>query len=114
MKFLFLISSDPRTSGGPAEAVRIAAGLAAGREIDLTLCLCGPAALALSERCEEFVDGDFFTQFWPVWAETQREVWVHTTPAYLEHVRESPVPCRIVTTDELAHAASACASVSRF
>ena len=38
-KLLLLVTSDPRTSARPAEAVRIAAGIGAWKKADVTLYL---------------------------------------------------------------------------
>ena len=54
---LFLITSDPRVNHRVAEAVRIAAGVAVWKTARVTLCLRGPAAMALDENAEELVDG---------------------------------------------------------
>lgn len=62
---LFVIREDPRTSPRPAEAVRIAAGLAVGSRLQVAVYLRGPAAWMLSERAEEWVDGDHFREYLP-------------------------------------------------
>lgn len=69
-RVLILITSDPRTSARPAEAVRIAAGLSAGREPGTALYLANAAVLALSESCDELVDGDCFERYLPMVSES--------------------------------------------
>lgn len=53
-----LASGDPRISGRPAEAVRVAAGLSVHERLAVTLCLCGEAARVLSSDLEECHDGE--------------------------------------------------------
>lgn len=44
-----LVTSDPATSGAPAEAIRIAAALCGWGQLQVTLCLHGPAANILHD-----------------------------------------------------------------
>ena len=47
---LFVIDADPRTSGRPAEAIRIAAGVAVWRKVNVSVYLRKAAALILVRR----------------------------------------------------------------
>jgi sulfur relay (sulfurtransferase) DsrF/TusC family protein len=57
-KILFIITSDPRTSARPAEAIRIAAGVSAWGKAAVSICLVGPAVLMLSEGDQPLKDED--------------------------------------------------------
>jgi len=66
MKALFVIVSDPRTSHRPAEAVRIAAGVAAWKKVDVSLYLHGDAARILDESAGDFVDEEHIERYLPM------------------------------------------------
>ena len=66
----FIITSDPRTSPRPAEAVRIAAGVAAWRKVAVTVYLRGAAVLALREFPDDLADGDNFSRYLPLVGES--------------------------------------------
>ena len=55
---LFIISSDPRTSHRPAEALRIAAGSGAWGQAIVNVCLSGPATRMLDENVSDLRDED--------------------------------------------------------
>ncbi len=67
---LFLVDSDPRTSHRPAEAARLAAGIAAWGQATVSICFCGPATAALSEWPEDMIDGNHFERHLPSIAES--------------------------------------------
>jgi hypothetical protein len=71
---LFIVTTDPRVSPRPAEAVRIAAGVGVWEKVDVTLYLRGAATRALGEFADELVDGENFTRYLPLLAETGRAV----------------------------------------
>ena len=52
---LMMVTSDPRVSARPAEAVRIAAGVGTWRKAGMMLYLHGPAALALLDTYAETI-----------------------------------------------------------
>ena len=60
---LFVIDTDPRSSGRPAEAVRIAAGVGVWKRIDVAVYLRDAAILILGENTDELVDQDNFTRY---------------------------------------------------
>ncbi|HKQ38652.1 MAG TPA: hypothetical protein VJ063_11280 [Verrucomicrobiae bacterium] len=66
MKALFVIASDPRTSPRPAEAVRIAAGVATWKKVDVSLYLHGEAARILDDAAGEFVDEEHIERYLPM------------------------------------------------
>ncbi len=63
---LLIISGDPRSSHRPAEALRVAAGLLAWRQIDLQVCLCGPAGRLLDDAPGTLVDEEEIARCLPV------------------------------------------------
>jgi hypothetical protein len=58
MNLLVIVSTDPRVSPRPAEAVRIAAGVAVWGKVRLVVWLDGPAALGLEETRDDVCDGE--------------------------------------------------------
>jgi len=66
MKALFVIASDPRTSPRPAEAVRIAAGVAAWKKVEVSLYLHGEATRMLEEATGNFVDEEHIERYLPM------------------------------------------------
>ena len=66
MKALFVIASDPRTSHRPAEAVRIAAGVAAWKKVDVSLYLHGAGKRILDDTTGDFVDEEHIERYLPM------------------------------------------------
>ncbi|PYM16065.1 MAG: hypothetical protein DME18_02545 [Verrucomicrobia bacterium] len=99
---LFLITTDPRTSPRPAEAVRIAAGLAAWRKLTVTVCLREPAVLALSEFPEELADGDNFSRYLPLVTESGGRICAQRNAPLLRVIGQAAVPYREINDEELA------------
>lgn len=58
------IREDPRKSGRPVEALRIALGLATG-DNPLTVVLLGEAVLLLADDDDGIVDGDILEKYLP-------------------------------------------------
>lgn len=73
---LFIVSGDPRVSSRPAEAIRIAAGIAAGRRVTVRLLLRDTAALVLREPAHDFLDEDHFVRYLPMLAESGHPILV--------------------------------------
>ena len=111
---LVIISSDPRTSPRPAEAIRIAAGVGAWQKADVTVCLCEAAVLALSERVEGLVDEDKFTDYLPLLGQSGRPVYVETGVPLLKDLGNSPVNYERVSVAQLAQIAARSNYVMRF
>ena len=99
---LFIITSDPRRSTRPAEAVRIAAGVGAWRKVAVTLYLRGAAVLALSEFPDELADGDNFSRYLPLVGESGGLICAQRGVALLKDIGHSPVPFHETDDDELA------------
>ena len=66
---LFIITTDPRRSHRPAEAIRIAAGVGAWKKVATHLYFRGPAVLCLSEFPDELVQGGNIERYLPTASE---------------------------------------------
>ena len=66
---LFIITTDPRRSHRPAEAIRIAAGVGAWKKVSAHLYFRGPAVLCLAEFPDELVQGANIERYLPTAAE---------------------------------------------
>jgi hypothetical protein len=111
---LFVVTSDPRSSARPAEAIRIAAGVGAWKQVGILLSLHGAAALALSEAPEELVDADHFIQYVPLVRELGRPVYVQKGNPFLSALGQPACPFQELTDIELAGLAAKCDYVARF
>ena len=113
-RVLFIVTSDPRVSARPAEAVRIAAGMGAWETIEAVLYLRGPAVLALGESAEELVDGDNYVRYLPLATEAGRRVCVQHDSPLLTELGEARASFEPVDDDELARLAADSECVVRF
>ena len=100
---LCIISSDPRTSGRPAEAVRIAAGVSTWKKAGFTVYLRGPAILCLSEWVDELVDEDNFTRYLPVLLESGTQLLVEKSSPFLSQLGDTPWKFTQTETSDLAN-----------
>ena len=73
---LFIVTSDPRVSARPAEAIRIAAGLGSGRSLPVQLYLRDAAVLVLGEAADELVDGENFSRYLPLFLDSGQSIFV--------------------------------------
>jgi hypothetical protein len=74
-RILFIIDSDPRLSHRPAEAVRIAAGIAVWKQVEVSVYFRGAAAVALTDEAETLVDGENFVRHLPILREANGRVF---------------------------------------
>jgi len=111
---LMIVTSDPRTSARPAEAVRIAAGVGAWKKAVVRLHLQGPAVLCLSEFTDELVDEDNFSRYLPILGELGHPVTVEQGSVHLAEIGETPVPYQEVDGSGLADLVSGATSILRF
>jgi len=79
LSLLVVVASDPRASHRPAEAIRLAAGVAAWRKIAVTLYLTGPATAAVSADCDDFVDEESYTRYLPMFVESGGGLYVESS-----------------------------------
>ena len=75
MKVLFIIASDPRTSHRPAEAIRIAAGVATWKKVEVNVYLQGEATRVLAKDADDLVDEEHLTRYLPMLREGGGKVW---------------------------------------
>ena len=99
---LFIITSDPRTSPRPAEAVRIAAGVGAWRKVAVTVYLRGAAVLALSEFPDDLADGENFGRYLPLLKESGGVICAQRGAALLHNLGHQAVSFHETGDDELA------------
>jgi hypothetical protein len=111
---LFLIQSDPRRSGRPAEAVRIAAGVGAWKKVDVAVYLREAAVLVLGEQAEALMDGEDYALYLPVLRELGRPVYVQKGAAALGQLGQATLPFQEISDQQLAGLAAARACVLRF
>src|SRR5271166_365022 len=111
---LFFIQSDPRRSGRPAEAVRIAAGVSAWKKVDVAVYLRGLAVLVLSEQAEALPDGEDYARYLPMLRELGRPVYVQKGAAALRELGPAAMPFEEISDEQLAVLAAGRACVLRF
>ena len=73
---LFVITSDPRASARPVEAIRIAVGVAAWKRVDVAVYLAGPAVLTAAENVDDLMDADNLVRYTPLLRDLGRPVYV--------------------------------------
>ena len=111
---LFIVTSDPRQTGRVAEAVRIAAGVGAWPQVEVTLYLRGAAALALGEDAEDLIDGDNFIRYLPMLAEGGRAILVQRGAAVTLNSADAPPLVEFIDDAQLAVRVAASHCVLRF
>jgi hypothetical protein len=79
-KALIVVDADPLRSHRPAEALRLAAGLAACGTTEVTFCLIGPAS-ALLRTNEDLTGEEDVRLAWPVLEENSVMVFADRIPA---------------------------------
>ena len=111
---LVIVESDPRENERPAEAIRIAAGVAAWKKATVTVYLRGPAIRALGEWVDDLKEEDNFTRYLPLLAESGRSVLAQAGAPELNDLGESPVKFEVIDDHELARRAAGTRHVLRF
>jgi hypothetical protein len=110
---LFLVTSDPRTSGRPAEAVRIAAGVAAWEKVEVNIYFYSAAVLALGEFPDELIDGDIYGQYLPVLAHSGGKLFAQDSAA-LTASEKTIAGVQVLNDSELADLTATSQYVLRF
>ena len=113
-RFLFIISSDPRTSARPAEAIRIAAGVGTWKKVDVDVYLRDAGVLVLSEFADELIDEDNFPRYLPIIGEFGRPILVQKNAPLFTEVGTPPLPFLEITDEQLAARAGESSDVARF
>src|SRR5208282_739578 len=111
---LFVITQDPRNSGRPAEAVRIAAGVGAWKKVEVAVYLRGAAVLVLGEDAETLPDGENYGQYLPILRESGRPVYVEKGAARLGELVHASVPYQEISDEQWAGMAAGFGCVLRF
>lgn len=99
---LIVIESDPRSSGRPAEAIRIAAGLGSWERVKVSVYLGAAAPLILSEGIDSLVDVEQLRQYLPILAGWQRPLYLEAGSPHLCELDEAATAFRPITISELA------------
>jgi hypothetical protein len=107
-RVLIIVTGDPRKSGRPAEAVRIAAGVGVWKKSDITVYLRGDAVRALAETEEDFAD------YWPLLVESGQPVRVEKNAAALREIGPPALPIQEITDAQLAKLCAEQTCVMRF
>src|SRR5277367_674394 len=103
---LFIIESDPRLSGRPAEAVRIAAGVGAWKKVEVALYLREAAVWVLGEQAEELKDGEDYGRYLPVFGESGRPIYAQKGAAALGELGQAALPFDEISDEQLAELAA--------
>lgn len=110
---LFIVTSDPRISHRPAEAIRIAAGVGTWKKVAITLYLREAAVLALGEYADGLVDEDNYVRYLPILKDFGR-VYVQRGEPLLEELGAATLPYEEIDDVQLAALAAEHTEVLRF
>jgi hypothetical protein len=111
---VFIIQSDPRLSGRPAEAVRIAAGVGAWKKVDVAVYLREAAVLVLGEQADALPDGGDYARYLPILHELGRPVYVQKGATALGELGQATLPFQEISEEQLAALAAERACLLRF
>jgi hypothetical protein len=114
MRLLVIVTSDPRLSPRPAEAVRIAAGVAVWREVQVTIWLHGSSVLGLDDLRDDLWDASLFGAHFVLLRDSGGRVLVSEGNPFLKGVEQPWVPYEVTRLEELAGLAAEHGSVLRF
>jgi hypothetical protein len=109
---LFLITSDPRSSPQPVEAIRIAVGVAVWKRVDVAVYLQGPAVLAAAENVDDLVGADDLVRYTPLLRDLGRPVYIDSESEC--RVTETPLPIEALNSSGLAGLAASSSYLLRF
>jgi len=100
-RLLMIVTSDPRTSGRMAEAIRFAAGVTAWQKVDVTLYVGGDAVQGFLTGENEFIDEENIVDFLPLIAEHKQEIYVEQDHPVIAANRDL-IPYSQLDVNELA------------
>ena len=109
---LFVITSDPRSSGHAVEAIRIAVGVAAWKRVDVAVYLAGPAVLTTANNVDDLVDADNLERYTPLLRDLGRPVYVDAD--FQTELTDCSVPIEALQGPALAALAARSTYVLRF
>ena len=101
-RLLIVVTEDPRQSARPAEAIRIAVGVGAWKQVGVTVCLRGEAVRALGEFSVELKDGENFSRYLPLIAEQRRVICVERDSPVLKELGEPTAKFEEISDARLA------------
>ncbi|KAB2673600.1 MAG: DsrE family protein [Verrucomicrobia bacterium] len=113
-RVLILVTSDPRKSHRPSEAVRIAAGVAAWKKVDVRIYLHGSAIRVAGEWVDELIGEDDFVRYLPIAVSADSPVLVQAGARELAELGDSPVAILPIDDAELARFCARSTNVLRF
>ncbi len=99
---LFIISSDPRSSARPAEAIRIAAGVGTWKKVEVSVYLRDAGVLALSEFPDDLIDEDNYTRYFPIVGEFGHSIYVQKGAPLLRELGQASLAFEEIADDQLA------------
>jgi sulfur relay (sulfurtransferase) DsrF/TusC family protein len=111
---LFVIESDPRSSGRAAEAVRIAAGVGAWKKVDVAVYLRDAAVLILGGEADALVGGESYARYLPLFRDLGGPVYVQKGAALMIEFGEVTLPLEEISDEQLAMMAATRSCVLRF
>lgn len=111
---VFVVTSDPRETHRPAEAIRVAAGLGAWKKVDVRVYLRGAAIRGLGEWVDDLKMEDDFTRYLPIIRDWGHPVWVQAGAAEIADLGEATAPFEELDDAELAKRCAGATSVLRF
>lgn len=111
---VMIVESDPRTSGRPAEGIRLAAGVAVWKKAQFTLILRGPAVHAITEWADDLVDEDHYTRYLPILMESGGSIRLDATSPDLKDLNETSIPRHLIEPLEAAQLLAKADHVFRF
>ena len=113
-QWLFIIETDPRSSPRPAEAIRIAAGVAVWKSVIVKVYLREAAILMLSGSRERLLDEDNFAQYLPLLWDQPDSIFVERSSPFLLQAGKVEMQFRAISDEQAAELAAGCSHVSRF
>lgn len=111
--FLFLVTTDPRSSGRAAEALRMAAGVSVWKKAEVRIYLRDTAVLFLKEDAEGRMDGENCGRYLSILRESGGPIYVQEGFRRRQAMAEE-WPVEEISDTELAALASAQDHVLRF
>ena len=109
---LIVIASDPRETHRPAEAIRVAAGLAALGSVDIEVCFCQAAALVLGPKTDDLVDAHIIRDHLPLLAQHAKRICAESGDPFLSEPKR--IDYQRIGLTELAQWAARQRHVIRF
>jgi len=111
---LFIVTSDPRVSHRPAEAIRIAAGVGAWQRVEPRVYLRDAAVLALEESTDRLIDEDHFRQYLPILVEAGQPIYAQEDAPGLPAAGAASAKFEPISDSRLAALAAESRYVLRF